>query len=189
MLASSGLDGAYLAALIGPLGYLLNTTVDVATEVVIHQATQLRRQNRKGSKLHRMSWLLYGGNAILVAYSAYLSTMYLLTLGLPLVHAAITSCLVPVAIALTGLAQALADEPPERSERPAAVSERSPAKSEQPPAASGRMSIDQWRSLLAEWASDERPASGPAVNDRLQALGYEKLPASTARRWAREETE
>lgn len=59
MLASSGIDGAYLAKIMQPswLGYVLNTVSDVASEILMYWYGRLT-QDYSSSKRRRAKWLL-----------------------------------------------------------------------------------------------------------------------------------
>jgi amino acid transporter len=59
MLASSGIDGAYLAKIMNPfwLGYVLNTVSDVASEILMYWYGRLT-QDYSSTKRRRAKWLL-----------------------------------------------------------------------------------------------------------------------------------
>lgn len=59
MLASSGIDGAYLAKIMRPywLGYVLNTVSDVASEILMYWYGRLT-MDRSSTKRGRARWLL-----------------------------------------------------------------------------------------------------------------------------------
>ena len=69
MLASSGIDGAYLARLMPAwLGYVLNTTTDIASEVLMYWFGRLRLEP-KNSKKHKFALGILPGVAILAGYA------------------------------------------------------------------------------------------------------------------------
>jgi hypothetical protein len=129
MLASSGIDGAYMArwmtALPGIgsaalLGYVLNTTSDVASMVLSYTFTRLRHDNAKRTKRARMAWALLVAEFIAVVYSWFFGWRQLLTV-LPAVEgdnaqwvAPIAAGFIPVLLAAIGWAQALIAEPEEK---------------------------------------------------------------------------
>ena len=81
MLASSGIDGAYMSRLmtpgLWPLGYILNTMSDVSTMVVMYWFGRLR-QSPKGTKRYRLAaWLLLS-EVVSVGYSWFFSWRQLL---------------------------------------------------------------------------------------------------------------
>lgn len=76
MLASSGIDGAYMARWMtwAPLGYVLNTMSDIAGMVLTYWYGRLRQ----GPKTHkRMAMVLIGAEIVAVAYSWYFSYLQL----------------------------------------------------------------------------------------------------------------
>ena len=70
MLASSGIDGAYMAKLMPwPwLGYVLNTVSDIGSEVLMYWFGRLR-QYPKNTKRYKMAWGLLVAEIILTAFA------------------------------------------------------------------------------------------------------------------------
>lgn len=81
MIASSGLDGAWLAKMMPPgqdwMGYVLNTTSDVAGLILIFWFGVFR-QSPKNSKRYKLALVLLPAEVVAVAYSWYFSYMQLL---------------------------------------------------------------------------------------------------------------
>jgi len=116
MAASSGVDGAYMSAWMpdgaGWLGYVLNTTSDAGSEVLMYWFGRLR-QERKGSKKHRLSLLLLPAEIVIVAFSWFFSWRQLLRVLGPVEGAQarwvapVSAAFAPVLLASIGYAQAL----------------------------------------------------------------------------------
>ncbi len=120
MIASSGTDGAYMARWMADLpgiggaaflGYVLNTTSDVASLVLTYWYGRL--QMDRSSTKRRMSHVLLGAEAVAVAYSWFFGYRQL-RLVLPAVEgdaaqwvAPIAAGFIPLLIAFVGYAQAL----------------------------------------------------------------------------------
>jgi hypothetical protein len=116
MAASSGIDGAYMAAWMPVnaawLGYVLNTTSDVASEVLMYWFGRLQ-QERKNSKKWRLSRWILVAEILVVAFSWFFGWRQLLMV-LPQIEgdatawvAPISAAFVPLLLAATGYAQAL----------------------------------------------------------------------------------
>lgn len=71
MLASSGIDGAYMARLMSwpVLGYVLNTTADVAGMVITYYYGRLLRENARTSNKHKQARYLIISEVVAVGYS------------------------------------------------------------------------------------------------------------------------
>lgn len=121
MLASSGIDGAYMARWMtdlpgvggaAVLGYILNTTSDVAGMVLTYWFGRLQ-QAPKNSKQHRLSWFLVGAELVAVGYSWLFSWRQLRIVLLPIEgeDAAwvswVAAGFIPLLLAFVGYAQAL----------------------------------------------------------------------------------
>lgn len=115
-LASSGLDGVYLSAFMplgwGWLGLAMNSAADVASQLLMTAWGHLR-QGRKGSKKHKMAWLLLPVEALAIGFSWLLSWRQLLIVMPPIegaatgwVSAAVAG-FVPLLLAGIGVAQSL----------------------------------------------------------------------------------
>jgi hypothetical protein len=116
MAASSGIDGAYMAAWMPPgagwLGYVLNTVSDVSSEILMYWFGRLQ-QRRKRSKKWRLSWWLLPATALVIAFSWFFSWRQLLRV-MPALEgeatrwvAPVSAAFVPALLAATGYAQAL----------------------------------------------------------------------------------
>jgi len=131
MLASSGLDGVYMAKWMPPLfawlGLVLNTTADIANLVLAYWYTRFRQTTRKGSKRHQLAALLLPAEIVSVTYSWFFSWRQL-RLVLPATEpqhwrwvAPIAAGFVPLLLAFIGWAQALLagkmDEEPLKPEK------------------------------------------------------------------------
>lgn len=136
MAASSGVDGAYMSTWMPQraywLGYVLNTTSDVASEVLMYWFGRLQ-QERKGSKKWRFSWWLLPAELVIVAFSWFFSWRQL-RLVMPAVEGAaavwvapVSAAFAPILLAAIGYAQALLAGKFDESHS----SERSDAPSEQ----------------------------------------------------------
>lgn len=120
MLASSGIDGAYMTLWMPPgatwLGYVLNTVSDVAGMVLMYWYGRLlqTRQNESGGKRKlKLSRVLLGAEVVAVAYSWLFSWRQLLIV-LPSVEGEATRWVAPLAagfipllLASAGYAQSL----------------------------------------------------------------------------------
>lgn len=77
MLASSGIDGAYLTRIMPEgffwLGLILNTTADIAGMVITYYYGLLKRTAPKGSRKHRMADFLLSAEIFAVIYSWFFS--------------------------------------------------------------------------------------------------------------------
>lgn len=82
MLASSGIDGAYLTRIMPSgffwLGLILNTTADVSGMVLTYYYGLLKRVSPKGSRKYKMANILLGAEVFAVFYSWFFSWRQLL---------------------------------------------------------------------------------------------------------------
>jgi len=116
MLASSGIDGAYLAKMmepqLWPLGYVLNTVSDVSGMILIYWFGRLR-QDRKGSKRYRLALALLPAEVVAIAYSWFFSWLQLRMVLKPVEGvdaqwiAPIAAGFIPLLLAFIGWGQAL----------------------------------------------------------------------------------
>ena len=122
MLASSGIDGAYMARWnTWPwAGFLLNTVADVGGMAIAYYYGVLVQDTTK--KKRRLARLLLGAEVVAVLYSWFFSWRQLL-LVMPGIEgqdarwvAPISAAFVPLLLAFVGLAQSLINEPPEREQ-------------------------------------------------------------------------
>lgn len=114
MLASSGLDGAYMARFMAPtwLGYVLNTISDISSEALMYYFGRLRLYP-KNQKRYHLALLLLPVELLTAAY-AWLFSWRQLLIVLPAVEgvatkwvAPIVAGFIPLLLAAIGLAQAL----------------------------------------------------------------------------------
>lgn len=116
MLASSGIDGAYLSRLMPAglhwLGYVLNTMSDVGSEILMYWFGRLRLFP-KNSKRYRMAVILLPAELLTIAYSWFFSWRQLLLI-MPAVEpqaahwvAPIAAGFIPLLLSAIGYAQAL----------------------------------------------------------------------------------
>jgi uncharacterized membrane protein YeaQ/YmgE (transglycosylase-associated protein family) len=116
MIASSGLDGAWLAKMMMPgqgwMGYVLNTTSDVVGLILMFWFGVFR-QSPKGTKRYKLALVLLPAEIVAVAYSWYFGYLQLL-LVLPAVVGAnaqqvalVSAGFIPLLLAFIGWAQAL----------------------------------------------------------------------------------
>lgn len=98
MLASSGIDGMYMARWMPPrvpwLGLVLNTMADTATVALTYSYGRL--QQSPSRKKQRASWVLLGAEGVAVLYSWFFSWRQLSKV-LPAVEGAATIWVAPVA--------------------------------------------------------------------------------------------
>ena len=126
MLASSGIDGAYMAAWMpagfGWLGLVLNTVSDLSGMVLTFAFGQLRRNNARTSRKYKMASVLLGAEVVAVLYSWFFSwrqlrQVMMATEGQAAVWVApIAAGFVPLLLAFIGWAQSLLVEPQEAAQ-------------------------------------------------------------------------
>ena len=132
MLASSGLDGVYMAKWMSGaawLGFVLNTVSDVANLTLMYWYGRFR-QSPKGSKRYRLAAAMLPSEIIAALYS-WLFSWRQLRAVLPAVEpehwrwvAPVAAGFIPLLLAFVGYAQSLLagkldDEPSRASEKPA----------------------------------------------------------------------
>lgn len=155
-LASSGIDGAYLAKMMVPglwiLGYILNTMSDVAGMVLMYWFGRLR-QERRGSKRYRLAIALLPAEIVTVLYSWFFSWRQLKVVLLTVEGteaqwvAPLAAGFIPALLAFIGLAQALREG---RFESTEVEVESNVIVSKQPVEPLRKARIDDWRVILAE---------------------------------------
>jgi hypothetical protein len=209
MLASSGIDGAYMARLMSwpALGYVLNTTADVAGMTLTYYYGRLLRDNARTSNKHKRARYLIISEVVAVGYSWFFSWRQLRLVIQPIEPvdyewiAAVSAAFIPLLLAFIGWAQSLIVTPPDADGKPVDTkAAASGAKVEttgqpvaaiitpavtngKPPVATKTIDAPLWRSLVAKMDGDA-PMDAGAVNQWLAGHGYEQKAQSTARRWA-----
>jgi hypothetical protein len=209
MLASSGIDGAYMARLMSwpLLGYVLNTTADVAGMTLTYYYGRLLRDNARTSNKHKQARYLIVSEVVAVGYSWFFSWRQLRIVIQPIEPveyewiAVVSAAFIPLLLAFIGWAQSLIVTPPDTDGKPVdtkAVS--SGAKVEttgqlvaaivppvvtngKPPASTKTIDAPLWRSLVEKMDGDA-PMDAAGVNQWLAGHGYEQKAVTTARRWA-----
>jgi len=119
MLASSGIDGAYMAQWMpfSWMGYVLNTTTDVAGMAIVYYYGVLIRDNSKHSKKHKLARVLIGAEVVTVWYSWFFSWRqfkHVMITTEPIDGAwvaPISAAFVPLLLAFIGWTQSLLYEP------------------------------------------------------------------------------
>jgi len=205
MLASSGIDGAYMARWmpegLGWLGLVLNTVSDVAGMALMFAFGRLRRENARTSKKYKMAAILLLGEFV-AAFYAWLFGWRQLRLILVWEEewvAPVAAAFMPILLALIGWAQALIVEPAAppahqsdantatasatgANEAPVVRHRRATGANEAPPV---RIQLDEWR----EWRATlgrEAPQTVAEFGQWCAKNGYKAPAASTIRRWLKE---
>lgn len=209
MLASSGIDGAYMARLMSwpALGYVLNTTADVAGMTLTYYYGRLLRDNARTTNKHKQARYLIVSEVVAVGYSWFFSWRQLRIViqtiepvdyeWISLVSAAF----IPLLLAFIGWAQSLIVTPPDATDKPVDIktvtsgqkvaASGQPVETIVPPVVKNGTPVDKpktidaplWRSLVAKMDGDA-PMDATGVNQWLAGHGYEQKAQSTARRWA-----
>jgi hypothetical protein len=114
MLASSGIDGAYMTRWMPPaafwLGYILNTTSDIGSEVLMYW---FGRIYQAGGKRSRLAFVLLPAELITIVYSWFFSWRQLRLVMPPIESddwrwvAPISAGFIPLLLAAIGFAQSL----------------------------------------------------------------------------------
>jgi hypothetical protein len=128
MLASSGIDGAYMSRMMpagwGWLGLVLNTTADVAGMVLTYYYGVIRRENAKNSKKWKLArWLLLA-ETFSVFYSWFFGWRQLLIVMIPIEGdatvwiAPVAAFFIPGVLGFIGFTESLlADKPQEDTKK------------------------------------------------------------------------
>ena len=204
MLASSGIDGAYMAQWMPDrwqwLGYVLNSTADVSGMALTYFFGRLQQDRAKAKR--RLAVIVLGGEIVGVFFSWFFGWRQLLIV-LPPVEpvdyrwiAPIAAAFIPLLLAFIGYAESLLAGKFESSEKPVNApvvkSEQKPEPVNAIPASLAPIpaplkiiELSEYRSLIAG-LNGGTPRTAEAVNQWLEQHGYEQKPVSTARRWALE---
>ena len=126
MLASSGIDGAYMARMMSWswLGYVLNTTADVAGMALTYYYGRLLRDNAKTTNKHKQARYLIISEVVAVGYSWFFSwrQLRLVIQAIEPVDyewiAAVSAAFIPLLLAFIGWAQSLIVTPPDADGKP-----------------------------------------------------------------------
>jgi hypothetical protein len=216
MLASSGIDGAYMARLMSwpALGYVLNTTADVAGMTLTYYYGRLLRDNARTSNKHKQARYLIISEVVAVGYSWFFSWRQLRLVIQPIEPveyewiAVVSAAFIPLLLAFIGWAQSLIVTPPDADGKPAdtkvATSDRRMETAGQPVATNEQKAVTIERPVVANgkpvaaiktidaplWRSlvakmdGDAPMDAVSVNRWLASHGYEQKAVTTARRWA-----
>lgn len=210
MLASSGIDGAYMARWMtdlpgiggaAVLGYILNTVSDLASIVLTYWFGRLIMD--RSTVKRRLARGLIGAEVVAVGFS-WLFSWRQLRIVLAFEPAGwvapVAAAFIPLLLAFTGYAQSLlaGRMESERSSsgiQPATsnvhlIANSAPVVTSEPPVntqltPSVAIGITEWRSLVSTMNGNS-PVDANGVNQWLHEHGYETKPTSTARRWAQE---
>lgn len=216
MLASSGIDGAYMARLMSwpLLGYVLNTTADVAGMTLTYYYGRLLRDNARTSNKHKQARYLIISEVVAVGYSWFFSWRQL-RLVIQVIEpvdyewiASVSAAFIPLLLAFIGWAQSLIVTPPdadgkpvdtkavttgakvETTGQPVATNEQKAVTIERPVVANGKP-VAAIKTIDAPlWRSlvakmdGDAPMDATGVNQWLAGHGYEQKAVTTARRWA-----
>lgn len=216
MLASSGIDGAYMARLMSwpALGYVLNTTADVAGMTLTYYYGRLLRDNARTTNKHKQARYLIISEVVAVGYSWFFSWRQLRIVIQPIEPvgyewiAAVSAAFIPLLLAFIGWAQSLIVTPPDADGKPVdtkavttgakvdasgqlvAASEQKVVSTERPVVTNGKP-VAATKTIDAPlWRSlvakmdGDAPMDAGAVNQWLAGHGYEQKAVTTARRWA-----
>jgi hypothetical protein len=216
MLASSGIDGAYMARLMSwpALGYVLNTTADVAGMTLTYYYGRLLRDNARTSNKHKQARYLIISEVVAVGYSWFFSwrQLRLVIRAIEPVEyewiAVVSAAFIPLLLAFIGWAQSLIVTPPDATEKPvdtkAVTGGAKVDTSGQPVAAIVPPVVTIERHVVTNgkppeapktidaplWRSlvakmdGDAPMDATGVNQWLAGHGYEQKAVTTARRWA-----
>lgn len=190
MLASSGIDGAYMSTWMPPgfgwLGLVLNTTSDISGMVLVYWYARL--QQDRSSRKRRLSNVLLAAEAVTVLYS-WLFSWRQLRLVLPNVEqvgwqwvSAVSAGFIPLLLAFVGYAQALlAGRVDDREKPPRTIAAERPASVPLPKLTA---TIGDWRVLVRNVA-DPAALTARGVASMIEGHGLEPPSMRTCSTWAR----
>jgi len=200
MTSSSGIDGAYLARMMAPqlwfLGYVLNTVSDVSGMILMYWFGKLR-QERKGSKRHRLALALLPAEVIAIAYSWFFSWLQLRMVLRPIEGAdaqwvaPIAAGFIPLLLAFIGWAQALREG---RFQEPVAetAASETPAITTAPPLTAIAEDVQlriatmqDWRAIIADRQEGDVQVGVDGVKILLMRAGLAAPSERTLYNWAR----
>jgi hypothetical protein len=191
MLASSGIDGAYMAKWMpegfGWLGLVLNTMSDISGMVLVYWYGRL--QQDRSSRKRRLSTVLLAAEVVAVLYSWFFSWRQLRAV-LPQFEsqdwpwvAAAAAGFIPLLLAFIGYAQSLLAgrvEDPKPQEKASAIAEAPAA-----PAGKAKATIDNWREMLPQLDGRATELSADDVAEIISQHGFALPSARTLSHWAR----
>jgi hypothetical protein len=194
MLASSGIDGAYMAKWMplrfGWLGLVLNTMSDISGMVLVYWYGRL--QQDRSSRKRRLSNVLVAAEVVAVLYSWFFSWRQLRAV-LPQYEeddwkwvASISAGFIPLLLAFVGYAQSLLAgriEDPKVEKAPAQVAQKVPAAAED--VRKPKATIDDWRKLVPTLNGQLPELSATDVAEILEEHEYALPSRRTLTHWAR----
>jgi len=189
MLASSGLDGSYMAAWMPPglrwTGYVLNTMLDASTSILMYWYGRLQR-DPSSAKRERSKWVLLTEGFAVV--SSWFLTWRQLLRTLPVIEpeayrwvAPLSATIIPVFLAGIGYCQSLLArrvQVPETSKNLRKTSESTSGKP-----AMRKATIADWRKLFPKVNGRLAEMTVKDVEDYLQDCGLEAPSERTLRNW------
>lgn len=198
MVASSGLDGMYMARWMPPgwtwLGFVLNTTADASGMVLMYFYGRLQQDT--SIKKRKLSSVLLAAEFVSVGYSWFFGWRQLLFI-MPTIEpndykwvAPLAAGFIPSLLAFIGYAESLLvgkfDFKPVQ-QKPIADSEefteQAPNVNEQQVNSNKPIDLIEWRAMIPS-LGNRIPKDADELNDLLVEMGYERKSVSTARRWA-----
>jgi hypothetical protein len=191
MIASSGLDGAFIVKLMplgwGWLGLVLNTTTDIASEVISYWCGRLAQD--ASIKKRKMAKWLWVAQFALVFFAWLFGWRQIIPILREIEPqdwkwlAPLMAAFTPIALVAVGYTQALLagkieNEKPAQTETKAVqvkpkVAQLKPSK------------IADWRGICVGLNGERRNMTYTRVNEILNEHGFEAKPESTARYWAK----
>ena len=188
MVASSGLDGAYLAKLMpdgwAGLGLVLNTMTDITSELGMYWYGRLQ-MDRSSNKRKRARWLLVG-QVVLVGYAWLFSWRQLV----PIIArvdpgagwmAPLAAAFIPAALVVVGYIQALLAGRIEAARNEPQVVQSEPAVEVNEPLP--KASIDDYRRVLGRLNGKRATLDAESLASELAADGLGLPSESTVKRW------
>lgn len=198
MLASSGLDGAFLCKLMPEslwwLGLVLNTTTDVTSEFISYWTGRLAQDASKTKR--RLSKLLWLPQGLLVGYAWLFSWRQIIPI-MRIIEpqdykwlSPICAGFVSVALVAVGYTQSLLAGKIEKEE--VAVQNTAITANGDAVGAAAQSLIAtyaDWRGIADKLNGDRAKLTAERVNTLLIEAGYAAKPESTARYWAKKTRE
>ena len=181
--ASAPGDGGYLDRFLPfVFAYAVNFGVDAATELIGYAFVSVWRDGRSSKTRKWIASLLvplHFGMFYFAVVFAHRQFQLLQPQELPLLLWSLAA-FAPAALTGLGIAQGVTETTAKKPK-----SDTEPAK----PAPRHRATIAEWREIYPNLNGDRADLTADCVNDLLWSRGFERLPASTARGWAKEARE